>query len=717
MEQQNQADSASEPWSCGLFQEGELISHVYTEDEAPQLQINLSWKNDQLHVVKILPKNEIRHSSSALKMIIKTYGDQPTRWARFMRTLQENVALAVEDNWHFWMVGDDSGADFVHVRYHFVKWSIPAALTGHKSSVFGLFRHSKLISHIIMDSKCPLLKLSPHTQHTQLHVLKIEKASQHLLNLNSSETSLVCPIGDNPEEWVRFGMHLRGEDHERVAIIQRKRWEMMLHRPKDWAVNASVPLHVTYKKLPQITYTLARPRTTASVTQRQNTSTAVIIEEVEHEETPPQQVPKTGLMHPRYVKAFSQNHASWIFGGLAELIDNARDACAQRLDIIVRKAKLLGQHESIPVLQVKDDGNGLDPKAFSRMLSFCHDYENATADNLNRIGCFGVGFKAGSMRIGDDVLVLTKKDERLSMGLLSTSLNKGKDVLEIPMVTWKEDKTCGRMAFDEKVQSPAEAKKNLTAMKEHGIFHDEMQIGNEFGTIPDTGGTKICIFNLEKWGNDYSLGWDMNASCKNKNDIVIKRGRPRNRPGQTSAEVPLDCSLRAYLEVLYDRPKMDVYIQGEPVKMRRLEKSLTSKRERQILVHGKQLLLTLGFCPEEKKLRNCGVFLYWRGRLVEAYKRCGKIMLSGDEGLGVIGVLDTTTLYGDAAGGLLSTKQGFQDTQVYADLEKAIATEVQEFWDQCIKRNIHQDRDRDRDNRDRDRHKYQDRDRHRGRGR
>lgn len=110
-------------------------------------------------------------------------------------------------------------------------------------------------------------------------------------------------------------------------------------------------------------------------------------------------------------------------------------------------------------------------------------------------------------------------------------------VLEIPMVTWKEDKTCGRMAFDEKVQSPAEAKKNLTAMKEHGIFHDEMQIGNEFGTIPDTGGTKICIFNLEKWGNDYSLGWDMNASCKNKNDIVIKRGRPRNRPGQTSAEV------------------------------------------------------------------------------------------------------------------------------------------------------------------------------------
>lgn len=111
----------------------------------------------------------------------------------------------------------------------------------------------------------------------------------------------------------------------------------------------------------------------------------------------------------------------------------------------------------------------MDPKAFSRMLSFCHDYENATADNLNRIGCFGVGFKvcvvvlyletgdlcgtmdsvfalsnvlrfcvilthwcsyfkAGSMRIGDDVLVLTKKDERLSMGLLSTSLNKGKDV-------------------------------------------------------------------------------------------------------------------------------------------------------------------------------------------------------------------------------------------------------------------------------------------------
>lgn len=65
-------------------------------------------------------------------------------------------------------------------------------------------------------------------------------------------------------------------------------------------------------------------------------------------------MPKTGLMHPRYVKAFSQNHASWIFGGLAELIDNARDACAQRYVYMYSLFKLSGTMSSCILIMPLD---------------------------------------------------------------------------------------------------------------------------------------------------------------------------------------------------------------------------------------------------------------------------------------------------------------------------------------------------------------------------
>lgn len=55
-------------------------------------------------------------------------------------------------------------------------------------------------------------------------------------------------------------------------------------------------------------------------------------------EQPALQVPHAPVsisaqMHPNYLKTLSQNHASWIFGGIAELIDNARDASATRYDL------------------------------------------------------------------------------------------------------------------------------------------------------------------------------------------------------------------------------------------------------------------------------------------------------------------------------------------------------------------------------------------------
>jgi hypothetical protein len=42
------------------------------------------------------------------------------------------------------------------------------------------------------------------------------------------------------------------------------------------------------------------------------------------------EMPRYAKTHPSYLETLGQNHASWIFGALAELIDNARDAKATR---------------------------------------------------------------------------------------------------------------------------------------------------------------------------------------------------------------------------------------------------------------------------------------------------------------------------------------------------------------------------------------------------
>lgn len=113
------------------------------------------------------------------------------------------------------------------------------------------------------------------------------------------------------------------------------------------------------------------------------------------------------------------------------------------------------------------------------------------------------------------------------------------------------------------------------------------------------------------------------------------------------SQVPLDYSLRAYLEVIFLVPRMKIYVQGslviafastscvwisfvsldlsslilpsssQQVKSRPLQKSLNKTSIETGNIMGKPLHLTLGFCQLEWEQANCGIFLYWHGRLIE----------------------------------------------------------------------------------------------------
>ncbi|VAI78562.1 unnamed protein product [Triticum turgidum subsp. durum] len=338
----------------------------------------------------------------------------------------------------------------------------------------------------------------------------------------------------------------------------------------------------------------------------------------------------------------------------------------------------------VPVLSVIDDGRGMAYPEMMRMISFGHKRPNEHCNE--QIGRFGIGFKTGAMKLGKDAIVLTQTSTSRSVSFLSQSFNENKDNLEIPVVTYRKEGQY--MEVDLSVQSEATAEYNLNAIKEFSPFN-EYFIGEKLGLFGEEGtGTQIYIWNLDRWGKDYTLDWnsgrtDENPTDKGHGDILIRSKRVRSRPGQTSKQVPLDYSLHSYLEVIFRNPRMKITVQGSKVKARPLDKSLNTTSVISGDIAGRTIELTIGMSKVEWERTNCGVFLYWRGRLIESYKRVGGQMHNADTGRGVIGVADITEVVDDEDGNswVLNSKQGFQDCEMYAELEEWLGSSMDEYWE------------------------------------
>uniref|UniRef100_J3MFY0 CW-type domain-containing protein n=1 Tax=Oryza brachyantha TaxID=4533 RepID=J3MFY0_ORYBR len=387
---------------------------------------------------------------------------------------------------------------------------------------------------------------------------------------------------------------------------------------------------------------------------------------------------------PSYLRTLSQTHAGWVFGAIAELIDNSRDADASRLNISIKSLFSKKAERKIPVLCVIDDGHGMTYAEMMRMISFGH--KRPDEHRQDQIGRFGIGFKTGAMKLGKDAIVLTQTSSSRSIAFLSQSFNENKDNLEIPVVTFCKEGQY--MEVDSSVQSEATAEYNLNAIKEFSPFN-EYFIGEKLGIFGEDGtGTQIYIWNLDRWGADYTLDWSSGKPSEDPvhqgcGDILIRSRRVRSRPGQTSNNVPLDYSLQSYLEVMFLNPRMKISVQGSPVKTRPFAKTLNKTSVISGEIMGRTIQLTLGRSNVEWDRRNCGIFLYWHGRLIESYKRVGGQKHNSDMGRGVIGVADITDLIDDEDGNswVLNSKQGFQDCEMYAKLEDWLGRKADEYWD------------------------------------
>ncbi|GJX88385.1 MORC family CW-type zinc finger protein 2B-like protein isoform X1, partial [Tanacetum coccineum] len=150
--------------------------------------------------------------------------------------------------------------------------------------------------------------------------------------------------------------------------------------------------------------------------------------------------------------------------------------------------------------------------------------------------------------------------------------------------------------------------------------------------------------------------------------------------------VPIDYSLRSYLEVIFLDPRMKIKVQGSLVKSRPLARFLHKTNIENGFVLGKQVQLVLGHSQPDLEQGNCGIFLYWHGRLIEAYKRVGSMIHNGEKSHGILGVIDVTGVMDDGNNHVWvhNNKQGFVDCEPYALLEDWLSKKVDEYLDNTI---------------------------------
>ena len=129
-------------------------------------------------------------------------------------------------------------------------------------------------------------------------------------------------------------------------------------------------------------------------------------------------------LDPKFLHSNSTSH-SWPFGAIAELLDNAKDEDSKRVEIFDEictgwplysdtttsdeQRHLLIRNTSTTFGKDKDAKQALDS-----IVGF-----GISNKSGNRIGCFGNGFKAGTMKLGRDALVFARTDSSVGAALLS----------------------------------------------------------------------------------------------------------------------------------------------------------------------------------------------------------------------------------------------------------------------------------------------------------
>ena len=96
-----------------------------------------------------------------------------------------------------------------------------------------------------------------------------------------------------------------------------------------------------------------------------------------------------------------------------------------------------------------DDGDGMEPDEVSSVMRFGSSCKKSGESNM--IGQYGNGLKSGSMRIGKDFVLFTKKENTMSCLMLSRTFHETENLNEVivPMPSWNRQTRLPLPAHDD----------------------------------------------------------------------------------------------------------------------------------------------------------------------------------------------------------------------------------------------------------------------------
>ncbi|KAF3850878.1 hypothetical protein F7725_012650 [Dissostichus mawsoni] len=257
-----------------------------------------------------------------------------------------------------------------------------------------------------------------------------------------------------------------------------------------------------------------------------------------------------------YLHTNSTTH-EFLFGALAELVDNSRDANATRIDIYTdKRPELRGGY----MLCFLDDGVGMDPYESTHVIQF--GKSSKRSHESTQIGQYGNGLKSGSMRIGKDFILFTKKGNTLTCLFMSRTFHEeeGLDEVIVPLPSW-DLKTKEPLTSD-----PEKYAIETELIYKYSPFKSEQQLMEQFNKIESSSGTLVVVYNLKLDHREPEL------DVETDHQDILMAGTP------VEGVKPERRSFRAYAAVLYIDPRMRIYIQGHKVRTKRLSCCLYKPR-------------------------------------------------------------------------------------------------------------------------------------------
>ncbi|XP_017289817.1 MORC family CW-type zinc finger protein 3 isoform X2 [Kryptolebias marmoratus] len=383
---------------------------------------------------------------------------------------------------------------------------------------------------------------------------------------------------------------------------------------------------------------------------------------------------RLSAMSPSFLNSNSTSH-TWPFSAVAELIDNAADPGVSAKQIWIDVVHEADQS----CLTFTDNGSGMTPSKLHKMLSFGFTEKGMGKTSQQAIGLYGNGFKSGSMRLGRDALIFTKNGGCQTVGMLSqTYLETIKaQAVIVPIVPFNQQTKSLVVTEDSEA--------SLAAILQHSIINSQEQILAHFDSIPTKKGTKILIWNIRRTKDGKTeIDFDTDTTDFRLPEIhteELKQGLRNSGSLRPEQNVPdMYYSLRAYISILYLKPRMQVILRGKKVLAKLVSKSLTHI-EHDVYkpqFSKEKVKVTFGFNP--KRREHFGIMMYHKNRLIKAYEKVGcQLKASGQRvGIGVIGIIECNFLKP------AHNKQDFEYTKEYRLTLGALGLKLNDYWKEVM---------------------------------